>query len=229
MSFLRVVAYEPLPILRSGRLLMRPPVVGDHAAWAELRQRSRAFLEPWEPLWPEDDLEKAAFRRRLKRYAAEIRDGVSYPFFVFDAHDQALLGGVTLAQVRRGVTQAGTIGYWMGQAHAGRGIMTEAVVLLVRFAFGTLRLHRVEASCLPSNQRSLRLLEKVGFTREGLARRYLCINGTWSDHLLYGLLADDPLLPPRPSEGADSCENAGTSPSTTGFAPDPLVGPRGSR
>ena len=195
MSFLRVVAPEPLPVLRSQRLTMRAPTLADHAAWADLRARSRAFLEPWEPSWPEDDLEKAAFRRRLKRYAGEIRDGVAFPFFVFDSASGALLGGVTLAQVRRGVTQAGTLGYWMGEPHAGRGIMTEAVGLLARHAFGTLRLHRLEASCLPENRRSIRLLEKVGFSREGLARRYLCIAGVWRDHLLWGLLADDPQHP----------------------------------
>lgn len=195
MSFLRIVAQDPLPVLRSARLVLRAPTMADHPAWAELRVASRGFLEPWEPVWPEDDLEKAAFRRRLKRYAAEVREGVSYPWFVFDAETRALLGGVTLAQVRRGVTQSGTVGYWMGAPHAGKGIMTEAVGLVAGFAFATLRLHRLEASCLPDNLRSIRLLQKVGFANEGLARRYLCIAGVWRDHLLWGLLADDPLFP----------------------------------
>ena len=195
MSFLRIVAQDPLPVLRSPRLLLRPPLMADHAAWVELRTVSRAFLEPWEPTWPEDDLEKSAFRRRLRRYTAEMRDGHTFPWFVFDAASRALLGGVTLAQVRRGVTQAGTLGYWMGAPHAGKGVMTEAVGLVVRFAFSTLHLHRLEASCLPDNTRSIRLLEKVGFSREGLARRYLCIAGDWRDHILWGLLAEDPLYP----------------------------------
>jgi ribosomal-protein-alanine N-acetyltransferase len=202
MSFLRIVAQEPLPVLRSARLLLRPPVMADHAAWAELRSVSRAFLEPWEPTWPEDDLERSAFRRRLRRYASELRDGLAYPWFVFDAASRDLLGGVTLAQVRRGVTQAGTLGYWMGARHAGRGVMTEAVGLVAGFAFTTLRLHRLEASCLPENTRSIRLLEKVGFSREGFARRYLCIAGDWRDHILWGLLADDPLFPPSPRVGS---------------------------
>ena len=195
MGFLRIVAREPVPVLRSRRLLLRTPRLGDHAEWAALRAASRNFLEPWEPIWPEDDLERPAFRRRIRRYAAEIRDGVAYPWFVFDAGGRDLMGGVTLAQVRRGVTQTGTIGYWMGASHAGRGVMTEAVGLVARHAFGTLGLHRLEASCLPENERSIRLLEKVGFCREGLARRYLCIAGAWRDHLLWGLLADDPLYP----------------------------------
>ncbi|MDK9695967.1 MAG: GNAT family N-acetyltransferase [Siculibacillus sp.] len=201
MSFLRIVAQDPLPILRSARLLLRPPVMADHPAWADLRARSRAFLEPWEPLWPGDDLEKPAFRRRLRRYGTEMREGSAFPWFVFDAGSRELLGGVTLAQIRRGVTQTGTLGYWMGAPHAGRGIMTEAVGLVVVHAFATLRLHRIEASCLPENDRSIRLLEKVGFTREGLARRYLCIAGEWRDHILWGLLADDSRHPTVPRDG----------------------------
>jgi ribosomal-protein-alanine N-acetyltransferase len=199
MSFLRIAVHDPVPVLRSKRLVLRTPTMGDHAAWAELRTLSRAFLEPWEPVWPADDLEKSAFRRRIRRYGAEVRDGVAYPWFVFDAGTRELLGGITLAQVRRGVTQAGTVGYWMGAPHAGRGIMTEAVGLVARHAFATLRLHRLEASCLPENDRSIRLLEKVGFRREGVARRYLCIAGAWRDHILWGLLADDPLFPVAPA------------------------------
>jgi ribosomal-protein-alanine N-acetyltransferase len=202
MGFLRFVAHDPLPILRSARLLLRPPVMGDHPAWADLRARSRAFLEPWEPHWPEDDLEKSAFRRRIRRYVAEMRDGVAFPWFIFDARSRELLGGVTLAQIRRGVTQTGTLGYWMGAPHAGKGVMTEAVGLVAGHAFASLRLHRVEASCLPENTRSIRLLEKVGFTREGVARRYLCIAGDWRDHILWGLLADDPLFPAGPPGSA---------------------------
>ena len=197
MSFLRIVTPEPPPVLRSPRLMLRPPDMGDHAAWAELREASRSFLEPWEPSWPDDDLERGAFRRRLRRYRAELRDRVAFPWFVFDAGTRQLLGGVTLAQVRRGVTQTGTLGYWMGAPHAGKGIMTEAVGLVAGYAFGTLHLNRLEASCLPENARSIRLLEKVGFVREGFARRYLRIAGEWRDHILWGLLADDPLFPSR--------------------------------
>ena len=93
--------------------------------------------------------------------------------------------------MRRGVAQAGSLGYWMGAPHAGQGYMTEAVRTLVPFAFGSLRLHRLEAACIPTNGASIRLLEKVGFAREGLARQYLCINGVWHDHLLYALVSTD--------------------------------------
>lgn len=197
MSFLRAVVFDPLPTLRGRRIVLRSPTFGDHAEWAELRTRSRDFLAPWEPIWPADDLDRAAFRRRIKRYGAEVRDGVAYPFFVCSAETGELLGGLTLAQVRRGVTQSGTIGYWMGAPHAGRGLMTEAVGVLVGWAFEKLKLHRIEAACLPENAPSIHLLEKVGFSLEGQARSYLCIAGSWRDHLLWGLLAEDPLFPRR--------------------------------
>lgn len=197
MSFLRAVVFDPLPTLRGRRIVLRSPTFADHPEWAALRSRSRDFLAPWEPIWPADDLDRAAFRRRIKRYAAEVRDGVAYPFFVCSAETDAVLGGVTLAQVRRGVTQSGTIGYWMGAPHAGRGLMTEAVGVLAGWAFDKLKLHRIEAACLPENAPSIRLLEKVGFSLEGRARSYLCIAGHWRDHLLWGLVADDPLFPQR--------------------------------
>jgi len=110
---------------------------------------------------------------------------------VFRASDDVLLGGLTLAYVRRGVTQSCTLGYWMGVRYAGRGVMTAAVRTVVPFALDTLKLHRIEAACLPSNEASIRLLEKVGFRREGYARRYLCINGDWRDHLLFALVDDE--------------------------------------
>ena len=105
-----------------------------------------------------------------------------------------LVGGITLSNVRRGVAQAGNLGYWIGEPHARRGHMNAAVRALLPFAFGGLRLHRVEAACIPSNAASIRLLERNGFTREGYAREYLCINGIWQDHLLYARLKDDPRL-----------------------------------
>ena len=112
--------------------------------------------------------------------------------FVFRQKDETLMGGLTLGLVRRGVAQACTLGYWMGERHAGRGIMTAAVKIANRFAFQDLGLRRIEAACLPTNKASIRLLEKAGFIREGYARRYLCIAGAWQDHVLYARLKDDP-------------------------------------
>jgi len=193
MAFLRSVPpFNPPASLRGGGVLLRAPMLADHAQWAELRSESRAFLVPWEPIWPADDLTRIAFRRRIKRYQREIRSGGGYPFFVFSPDGESLLGGLTLSHVQRGVSQSCSLGYWMGRPFAGKGLMSAAVRVALNFAFESLNLHRVEAACLPSNEPSIRLLEKVGFTREGYARRYLCIDGRWQDHLLYGIIRDDP-------------------------------------
>ncbi|HEV7260009.1 MAG TPA: GNAT family protein [Bosea sp. (in: a-proteobacteria)] len=181
------------PLLRTQNLILRAPQATDYAAWAVLRMESRAFLTPWEPVWNEDDLTRTSFRLRVKRAAREIAADEAYSLFILDARSETLLGGLTLGLVRRGVAQACTLGYWMGERHAGKGHMTEAVRGALRFAFQDLALHRVEAACLPNNEASRRLLERVGFHQEGLARAYLRINGNWADHLLYAALASDRL------------------------------------
>ncbi len=180
-------ALEP----RGGGVRLRAPQMTDFPQWAALRETSRTFLTPWEPVWPADDLTRAGFRRRLRHYADDIAADRVYPFLIFRDSDRALVGGVTLANVRRGIVQAGTLGYWIGEPFAGQGYMTAALRALVPSLFGELHLHRIEAACIPTNAASIRVLEKCGFAREGLARRYLCINGVWQDHLLFGLLHED--------------------------------------
>jgi ribosomal-protein-alanine N-acetyltransferase len=193
MAFLRATSPHESPVIAGEGLFLRTPSLADYPVWAELRTESRAFLTPWEPTWPADDLTRTAFRRRIRRYLTEIREDHAYPFFIFRQSDYTLLGGITLSNVTRGMTQTATIGYWMGERHAGRGGMTRAVRALTPFAFGTLHLHRLEAACLPHNSASMRLLEKVGFRREGLARGLVCINGRWQDHIVFALLSDDPV------------------------------------
>ena len=192
MALFRFATDPPArPLIRTEKLILRAPLVSDYSAWASLRMESRDFLTPWEPVWSEDDLTRTSFRLRVKRAAREIATDEAYALFVLDARSEALLGGLTLGLVRRGVAQACTLGYWMGQRHAGKGHMTEAVRGALDFAFSELALHRVEAACLPHNEPSRRLLERVGFKREGEARGYLRINGVWADHLLYGILASE--------------------------------------
>lgn len=192
MALFRSASYpEAVPPLEAESVILRMPQMSDFAEWADLRERSRAFLTPWEPTWPADDLTRGAFRRRLRRYAEDVRTDQGYAFLAFRSSDNALVGGLTLANVRRGVAQTASLGYWMGAPYAGQGYMSAAVRAIMPFAFGPLRLHRMEAACIPTNTPSMRLLESVGFQREGLARRYLCINGTWQDHVLYALLAGD--------------------------------------
>ncbi len=182
---------NPEPLVRGEGLYLRPAMAVDHTSWSRLRQASQAFLEPWEPTWPEDDLTQAAFRRRLRRQDEDISRDEAYAFLIFDQTSDQLLGGITLGGVRRGVSQTGTLGYWMGAAYAGKGRMTRAVAAIVDFGFTKLRLHRVEAACIPDNGPSIAVLERNGFTREGYARGYLKIDGAWRDHVLFGRLESD--------------------------------------
>ncbi len=184
------------PRIEGPRVGLRPARASDYTAWSSLRHVSRDFLTPWEPVWPADSLSRSAFRRRLQRYARDWQNDTSYTFFIFLLPDagrthETLVGGVTLSNVRRGVSQSGSLGYWMGAPYAGRGLMSEGVQCLLDFAFDELMLHRVEAACLPNNTASAALLRKSGFQEEGMARRYLKINGLWQDHILFAMLRDD--------------------------------------
>ncbi len=193
MAFFRTAGLaETMLAIDGDRVVLRQPQGADYAEWAALRERSREFLRAWEPIWPIDDLTRGAFRRRLKRYAEDQRSDQAYSLFIFRRSDNALVGGITLANVRRGVAQAGSIGYWIGEPFARQGLMSAALHALMPFSFVTLRLHRLEAACIPTNLASTRLLEKSGFEREGYARQYLCINGIWQDHLLYARIRNDP-------------------------------------
>ena len=179
------------PVIRGNGIYLRYPRIADYLSWSRLRGESREFLTPWEPVWADDELTRGSFRRRIKRYQKETRQDSAYVFFVLRESDDALLGGCTLSNVRRGVTQCCTLGYWIGAKFAGRGYMTNAVKVLIPFVFKTLGLHRIEAACLTDNEPSKHLLARAGFRQEGLARHYLLINGKWADHLLFALLKEE--------------------------------------
>ena len=177
--------------LERDRVYLQLPVQRNWGAWAALRAESRDFLAPWEPPWAYDALTRGAYRRRLKAYKSEMRQGLTYSFLIFRRIDDALLGGITLSNLRRGVAQSATLGYWIGAAHSRQGYMTEALAAVLEFAFSRLALHRVEAACLPANEASRRLLLKSGFREEGYAREYLRINGRWQDHQLFAILRSE--------------------------------------
>jgi [ribosomal protein S5]-alanine N-acetyltransferase len=190
-SFPRLFLTRADPFRVSGeRVYLRAPERGDFEAWATLRARSRQFLEPWEPTWPADALSRFSFRARVARYAEDWRTDQAYNFFIFTP-DDALVGGVGLSNVRRGVSETASLGYWIGEPYARRGLMTAALPLVLDFSFDRLRLHRVEAACLPTNVPSRALLSRIGFQQEGYARQYLCIAGKWQDHVLFAILRDD--------------------------------------
>ncbi|MFA4949872.1 GNAT family N-acetyltransferase [Brevundimonas sp.] len=190
MALLDWITEASGPVVKGQGVILRMPRGSDYESWAELRHASQAYLQPWEPLWPDDDLTRGAYRRRMSVYQREMEAGNAWPFFVFDERDRQLLGAITLSNVRRGVAEMATLGYWIGQRHAGRGFGTAAVRAAVDYAFDGLRLHRVEAACVPHNHASRRALEKAGFGLEGRAKAYLKINGDWADHLLFGVVND---------------------------------------
>ncbi|AFK54639.1 GNAT family N-acetyltransferase [Tistrella mobilis] len=189
------------PRIITPRVVMRPARLVDYREWAEVREASREFLERWEPSWGNDPLSRGAYRRRVGHYRMIARRGMGLAFHVFvrDAGDGcsegrealSLAGGLTLNNIRYGVVQSCNVGYWIGAHVARKGYMTEALAGAADFVFDTLGLHRLEAACLPENHRSIGLLEKLGFESEGYAREYLLIDGRWTDHRLFGLIATD--------------------------------------
>ena len=187
----------PRCVFSGPRVFLRPPKWADQKEWLKIRGESKAFLEPWEPAWSRDALTAAAFRRRVHRVDQEWRSGIGYGFFIFDGKTSNLVGGITLANVRHGVVESANIGYWTGQGYARQGYMSEALQITLDFAFRKIKLHRVEAACLIENDASRRLLLKSGFQLEGRARQFLCINGRWQDHDMFGILRtdDSPAVP----------------------------------
>lgn len=171
-------------------VFLRAPELRDYQEWAELREASRDFLTPWEPTWAPDETSRGSFRYKIRRYAEDARDDRAYAFFLFRESDHALVGGITLSNVRRGVSQSASLGYWAGETMAGKGYTTAGVKALVRYAFDDLALHRVEAACQPENAASRRVLAKAGFEEEGRARAYLKIAGAWRDHILFASVSD---------------------------------------
>jgi [ribosomal protein S5]-alanine N-acetyltransferase len=173
------------------RITLRLPQHGDWRAWTALREESTDFLRPWEPVWAHDHLSRRAFTNRVYWAARAEAQGTALPLLMFRREDNALLGAITLDNIRRGPAQAGTLGYWVGAAYARQGFMREAIEAVVHHAFQQMDLSRIEAACLPGNAASRGVLEKTGFKYEGVAQSYLQINGRWRNHVLYANLRSD--------------------------------------
>jgi len=173
------------------RIFLRPPKRRDALKWQKLRMSSKSFLVPWEPSWDASSCSRRAFLRYFKNSNYLANMDRSYSFLIFKIDDKTLLGGINVGNVRRGVAQSASLGYWVGKNHARNGYMKEALQILIPTLFIDLRLNRLEAATLEENKASRNLLKKIGFKKEGVLRKYLKINGTWRDHILYGLLEDD--------------------------------------
>lgn len=177
--------------IETERLTLRLPVQTDYAAWRKLRSDGAGFLQPWEPTWSQGHLSRKAFINRVQWAQRSVGAQTAVPLFLTRRDDKALVGALTLDNIRRGPAQAGTVGYWTGAEFARQGYMREALEAVVHFAFTKLDLSRVEAACLPENIASRGVLEKSGFKYEGVAQSYLQINGRWRNHVLYSSLRND--------------------------------------
>ena len=180
--------------LTSDRIFLRPPKRRDALKWQKLRLASKRFLVPWEPSWDSSSCSRRAFIRYLKNSNYLANMDRAYSFLIFKKDDKSLLGGINIGNVRRGVSQSASLGYWIGFNYARNGYMKEALKILIPSLFIDLRLNRLEAATLEENVASRNLLKKIGFKKEGIVRKYLKINGIWRDHVLYGLLEKDQKL-----------------------------------
>jgi len=182
-----------VPVLRGERVALRPLEADDYQAWRDVRVRCRDYLEPWEPLpepgAPDPVRDASAFRARCAAWSRQRHLDSAYPNGIF--LDGQLVGEINLSGVQRGPFQSGHIGYWVDEAMAGKGIAPEALLVLLRFAFEELRLHRIEVAIVPRNVRSHRVVEKAGLRKEGVALRYLQIRGVWEDHVIYAITAEE--------------------------------------
>jgi ribosomal-protein-alanine N-acetyltransferase len=179
--------------LRGRRVLLRPLVLSDFDAWREVRQRNRNWLLKWEPKpppgQPDDTESKPAFNARCGAREREWQLGTGYGFGIFV--DGRLAGEINLSGVQRGPFQNTYVGYWIDEAQAGHGYVPESLVTVARFAFEDLRLHRMQVAIIPRNRASRRVVEKLDLREEGIAVRYLAINGRWEDHIRYALTAEE--------------------------------------
>lgn len=178
-------------VLKTPRLCLRPAALDDYQQWRDVRSSNMGFLKPYEPAWPENALEPDIFKRRVQRLNQDWLSDSMYAFLILKNNDGSLIGGININNVTRGAAQYAALGYWLDQAHQRQGYMTEAADAVLEFSFQALKLNRMNAATLPHNHKSRAMLERLGFVEEGFARKYIQINGTRQDHILYGLNADD--------------------------------------
>ena len=174
------------------RIRLATLVDGDYEAWLAVRTRCRSWLVPWEPrskgapLAPEDAVSFSA-RCGMRERERQLGSGFGFGIFV----EGRFSGEITLSSIQRGPFQNGSIGYWIDEELAGSGFIPEAVVVVLQFAFETLRLHRIEVAIIPRNTASRRVVEKLGLRNEGVALGFLEINGEWEDHVRYAMTSEE--------------------------------------
>lgn len=175
------------------RVMLRPLTAADWPQWSEVRQRNEQWLTPWEPLRPANMLDptrdRDAFASRCNARDRDRQMGIAYGFGLFVGADFA--GEINLNGVVRGAQQSATVGYWIDRDKAGQRYVAEGVAILYRFAFEQLHLHRLEICIVPRNRNSRRVMEVLAVREEGIAQRFLEINGVWEDHIRYGITVEE--------------------------------------
>jgi len=179
--------------LFGARIMLRPLQSSDFEAWSEVRTRNAEWLTKWEPQrlagQPDTTRDRDAFAIRCSARHRERQLGTGYGFGIFAGGE--FCGEINLSAVQRGPFQSAYVGYWIDEKHAGHGYVPEAVVILARFAFEELRLHRIQIAIIPRNGNSRRVMEKLGLREEGTALRYLEIDGVWEDHVRYAITTEE--------------------------------------
>jgi ribosomal-protein-alanine N-acetyltransferase len=171
-------------------IILRPLAYADANDWRQARKRNAAWLVPWDATVPPGgDARPTSFRTLVWRLHRQARRGTTYPFVV--EIDGRFAGQVTVNNVVRGSAQFASIGYWLDQGFAGRGVMPRAVAMVIDHCFTTARLHRIEIAIRPENSNSLRVVEKLGIREVGYAPRFLHIDGAWRDHRLYAITREE--------------------------------------
>jgi ribosomal-protein-alanine N-acetyltransferase len=192
MSFLNAYSLKKNQFEITGqKVILRPPQYSDWKAWADERKKNKLYLQPWEPLWSINELERSSFVKRVRMFERLSHNDQAYSFLIFTSDNEDFIGEVNISNVQRGIIQSCTIGYWIAKDCEGKGMMSESLELVKEFIFNELKLHRIEAACLPHNMPSLKVLLKNGFIKEGTARKLLKINDKWQDHTVLSFILDD--------------------------------------
>ena len=192
MSFLNAYSLKKNQFeITSQKVTLRPPQYSDWKAWADERKKNKLYLQPWEPLWSINELERSSFVKRVRMFERLSHNDQAYSFLIYKSDNEDFIGEVNISNVQRGIIQSCTIGYWIAKDCESKGMMSESLELVKEFIFNELKLHRIEAACLPHNMPSLKVLLKNGFIKEGTARKLLKINDKWQDHTVLSFILDD--------------------------------------
>ncbi|MFC8303654.1 GNAT family N-acetyltransferase [Specibacter sp. NPDC057265] len=181
--------------LECGDLALRPIKMRDKGQWTQVRARNAQWLQPWEASNPAGQGDLPSFGGMVRALHQQARDGSALPFIITERvaseAKPAIVGQLTVSSITWGSSMSATLGYWVDQSRAGRGIAPTAVAMATDLCFSRLGLHRMEINVRPENSPSLRVVEKLGFRDEGLRQRFLHINGAWADHRSFALTAEE--------------------------------------